>query len=297
MQGEYDAVVLNHPSTPLPDATVRKLSPEVNTLRQMHMRTKDLETKITNPTAKKELQRQVVGEKKLKAAKEAAWVKYVTDPTVQNEPEVLAYWQGTEEKAAKTEGKKAERDRKLAQVQELKRVREQKRMVYEAEHKPGTEAFRVRVRRETYSRAHEAGSRHEFQKEYEKYNPHDPLVKEKRLEKQKRRQAATKANRKRGINRAAHMAKSVFQTMIATIVGSIVAGIGLLNKIYQVATKLGEDVERRALQSEKYNFSREFVKQWEIIAKNGHLDPNVLYNAAGAIQRMFGSSLHLLNFS
>jgi hypothetical protein len=266
LRSSLDARVFASPLLPLPDAEIRKLSPEASSYRRLYRRAEDQEQKLRSP---EELYKLYAGQAKEKELKQSFKERYIKE----NPGSLLA----------------------RAEALRLQKVtnREEKQRVLEAEQVPGSKAFRDKVSRTI--RADEA--RKEAVKEYIRGHPFSSIAvadRRKQRSLRERKQALRKGRTKRAVNKAARFVRSTLTSTVGLILAGITVGIGLLAKSYQIITQIGSDIRKRAVNEARFNFEPDTVRQFELFAgqhvglKN---QKDLLVRAAGGIQEAWSTPL------
>jgi hypothetical protein len=129
-----------------------------------------------------------------------------------------------------------------------------------------------------------ARKRYEAKQQYAEAHPDDPLVK-----------AARRRQNKKNISKvagAARFARNAIGFTVAAILGSVMSVIGVLNKISDKITKIGETTRRQAMTDVRYNLPAGTIRNWEVFAsKRVDVGNDLLPNAVNEIAQQFSSPL------
>jgi hypothetical protein len=263
LTGELDGIVFNDPLTPLPDADVRKLSPEASAYRRLYRRAEDSEQLLNSP---EEIKRIRMAELKKRAIQKQAEQEYYSDPANRDDP---LYWE------------MIKRRQKIMN-------REDKARYLERERTPGTPEFMIRQKMNFKA----AGFRREALEQYIADNPGSPLAVQRREQEGKRQKRKVASSIKRTVSGAKHLVRNMTANLITTVLDAVARGIALLAKINNTVSKIGDDVRRQTQNDLTYNFSSGLTKDWQrFAAHKGFVDPDALFKAAGYVADSWSSPL------
>jgi hypothetical protein len=250
LTGELDSVIFNDPLTPLPDADVRKLSPEASVYRRLYRRAEDSERLLNSP---EEIKRIRTAELKKRAIQKQAELEYYSNPANKDDP---YYWE------------RIKRQQKIMNREDLARYRE-------AERTPGTPEFKGRIIRDLKS----AESRQEAIDEFVRANPKSRLARARR-ERDKR---VTAAKTRRKIGGAVRLARNAATTLIKSILVAVGSAVGALAKIQSGVMDVANTLRRRSLEGMTYNLDSDSMDRFEAFARSKGMKPELLSQALGGV--------------
>jgi hypothetical protein len=250
-----DEKVRIDPTTPLPEADIRKLSPVVARFRRLYQRAEGADADLNNPDVLKDIW---IADLKKRKLKREITEEYYSDPANLDDPYV--------------------QDR-LIHEQKVKN-REEKAVLRERERTPGTEEYRQYMSRRLMLNDVGADEKEKILKTYIKQNPKSRLAKE---FKRKRREAVKNTTRKVA-GRITELERSIRNKALTGILGfaAIIAATTL--RLLSAVLKIGDVVRDNAANAQEFALNEEQMRTYSLIESNLKIPKGTYSKLFGAIQ-------------